>query len=217
MGVSKAGRIGALTNIREPHLMRDDAKSRGDLVINWLNAESDTASDIAKNNVANRDITNYAAALKLSANLYNGYNLLFGDVTNLVSFNSRHHTLQALSAGVYGMSNATLDTPWPKLRKGKQLLQGYCERKEQSVDALFDLLSSRVQAPDNELPNTGVSLDWERRLSALFIVSEEYGTRSSTILRMNNDQQINWIERSFNHAGDVTSQQHYQWHISDNS
>lgn len=178
------GRLAALTNIRDPHHINPDAPSRGALVSDFV--------------CGNQSATDYQQHLNTHRQQYNGYNLLFGDVHHLQVLNSYSGQVTSLTPGVYGLSNAALNSPWPKLNKGVQALKGYCQQPGKLDNHhLFSLLKDQQQAPDNTLPVTGVSLEWERRLSSIFIQSAEYGTRSSTLLLMNSQQHIDYIERSF--------------------
>jgi len=105
----------------------------------------------------------------------------------------------ALTPGLYGLSNHLLDTPWPKVARGKEALGGLLSRGEDPApEALFDILSDRTIAEDRLLPDTGVGLDWERILSARFITSPVYGTRSSTLLYVDRQDRVTFIERNFN-------------------
>jgi uncharacterized protein with NRDE domain len=103
---------------------------------------------------------------------------------------------------VHGLSNHLLDTPWPKVQRGKKILADLLQSRSQLlIDGLFNLLAERIIAADDELPETGVGLMRERVLSPAFIESPEYGTRSSTVLLVDNQRQVVFIERSFGERG----------------
>jgi uncharacterized protein with NRDE domain len=105
--------------------------------------------------------------------------------------------------GIHGMSNHLLDTPWPKVERGKQALVELLGReKSPSPEALLDLLADRARPPDDRLPNTGVGLEWERVLSSIFIESPVYGTRSSTVLIIDRKKRVTFVERVFNSDAD---------------
>lgn len=188
MGINKQGDIAALTNIRAPGKERENAVSRGELVTNYL-ANSTSQS-------------NYLSTLQQNHFDYNGYNLLFGNLSQLQVYNSFDNTAFELEEGVYGLSNASLDSPWPKLDMGKSELARYCEQADDlSFEHLFELLGNKLPAKDEDLPNTGIPIELEKKLSSIFITSPEYGTRSSTVLLIDQRQEVYWEERTFSPQG----------------
>jgi uncharacterized protein with NRDE domain len=188
MGINKSGDIAALTNIRAPGKERKNAISRGELVTNYLKPSTQKSD--------------YLNKLKDSHADYNGYNLLFGNISKLQVYNSFDDTSFELNEGVFGLSNASLDSPWPKLDVGKSALARYCQNSDNlSFEHLFELLGDSSPAKDEDLPDTGISIEWEKMLSSIFIRSPKYGTRSSTVLLIDNKQQVYWEERTFSIAG----------------
>lgn len=201
MGVTRNAHIAALTNIRNPVAQRSDKISRGGLVVDYLRQQPLTA----------RHLT----TLEKTAERYNGFNLLFGHYLNLAVFNS--HTLQHefLRPGVHALSNASLNTPWPKSLKGTDGLSRYIQQaKHINVEALFKLLRDSTTAPDEQLPDTGVTAEWEKALSSVFIQTPEYGTRSSTLLFFDRYQQVNWYECTYSKHGTPVQTQHFSWKVS---
>ena len=169
LGITRAGRFAALTNYRDPRSVRPDAPSRGHLVSDYLRGGEPARG--------------YLDRLMPRADAYNGFNLLLGDETGLYYYSNRAGGFQALAPGVYGLSNHLLDTPWPKLERGRRALRRVLDHgSDPTPDALLHLLMDRTPAPDAELPDTGVPLEWERWLSPIFITAPNYGTRSSTVL-----------------------------------
>lgn len=168
LGVSRSGRLAALTNYRDPTAIKPGAPSRGGLVESWLSGTVPAQT--------------YLEQLHCRAEDYNGFNLLLGDTEELWYYGSRAGAPQLLPPGVYGLSNQLLDTPWPKVVRGKQALTALLDRPELAIDDLFALLADQHQPPDEQLPDTGVGLELERRLAPLFIASPNYGTRCSTAL-----------------------------------
>ena len=159
LGMSRDGRFAALTNYRAPHEMRADAPTRGTLVSDWLsgsdNGQHETPLD-------------YLQHVARTGDIYNGFNLLVGDWTRreLGWYCNRSNTAPTLlESGTHGISNAVLDTAWPKLAK-----------KRAELGAML--------ARDDELPSTGIPLERERALSAAFIETPEYGTRGTTAVRV---------------------------------
>ena len=118
---------------------------------------------------------------------------------------------QQLQTGCYGLSNAALDTAWPKVNKGKQYLRNLLQTPASQqlstteiAKQLFSILADGEQAADEILPATGISLDWERRLSSVFIRGAEYRTRCSTVVLMDNNKSVHCWERSFDSSGDFS-------------
>ena len=194
MGVTRAGHWGVVTNVREPGAYREDARSRGALVADYLRDEPDPQA--------------YLEAVAAEGDRYNGFNLLLGTPTSLYHYTNRAPGAHAVTPGIHGLSNARLDTPWPKVTRARRALQAAFQRRNVSDDALFDLLDDRRPAPDPELPNTGLGRDRERMLSPLFIESERYGTRASTVLRIGRDGTISFAERTFE-AGTPAATRHF--------
>lgn len=173
MGVTRDGRFAAVTNIRAPSQKRADAPSRGALVADYLGGRL-TAQQ-------------YVAEIADRAHAFNGFNLLVGDANTLIWFSNGEHgderNGRPLAPGIYGLSNATLDTPWPKVVRTKaQFASLLCQGAPE--DAYFEMLADTTRAPDCRLPSTGVNLEWERALSAVHIELPDYGTRASTVVRL---------------------------------
>ena len=188
------GRWAAVTNFRDGGTaLSPPGLSRGHLVSNYV-ASSDRARD-------------YARHITLSLADYAGCNLLVGDRDSLFFVSNRWHgehsaAAEPVSPGVHGLSNHSLDTPWPKVQRAKRKLQQLIDNgSELGEDALFGLLADRTPAREDELPSTGVPVEWERVLSPPFIVSERYGTRASTVLLMRTDGTVSVHERSFGAGG----------------
>lgn len=186
LGVAPGGRFAALTNVREPSVPAPaDARSRGQLVADFLRGEQGPAE--------------YLAGLDAAA--YPGFNLVVADPRALWYLSNRSGPPRALDPGVYGISNAGLDTPWPKVVRGRERLAALVAAGAATTGALLDLLADRAPANDAELPDTGVGLALERMLSPLCIVGPEYGTRSSTALRIARDGTVEFHERSLGPPG----------------
>jgi uncharacterized protein with NRDE domain len=166
MGVTASGRFAALTNYRDPALHRDDADSRGAIVTAALLADKPLA---------------FLEELLLQHTRFNPFNLLLGDRESLWCLESTSGRVHVVEPGVHGLSNAQLDTPWPKVERGKRLLGQELSQLPQH-DALFELLCDETIADDSMLPSTGVPLEWERMLSATLIRAPGYGTRSQTVV-----------------------------------
>ena len=184
LGITRGGRFAALTNVRDPRRQRSDAPSRGALVSDFL-AGSDSASD-------------YIESISADAGRFSGFNLLVCDGTDLIWYTNAEcedpRNGLPLPHGIYGVSNAFLDTPWPKVVRSKaEFASLMCTGA--SADAYFDMLSDKTRANDCRLPQTGVPIDWERTLSPVFIESPGYGTRCSTVVQLLQDGSAQLTER----------------------
>ncbi|WP_248750884.1 NRDE family protein [Pseudomonas sp. MWU15-20650] len=184
LGVNAEGRFAALTNIRNPH-QPPARKSRGELVARFLSGSL--------------PIDDYLADVNGRSIEYAGFNLLLGTRDELWHYNANEIDPTLLAPGVYGLSNAGLDTPWPKLVKAKAALKALLEHPQ--PEALLGLLSDTQTAPFADLPDTGVGLATESLLSSVFIASPSYGTRASTALIVNADGTRRMVERSFGPLG----------------
>lgn len=167
LGAAAGRRFAALTNYRDPAALKPAAPSRGALVADFLGGRDGPAA--------------YTERLAASAACFNGFNLLVGDGAELAYLSNCGDGRRILPPGIYGLSNHLLDTPWPKVARGKSALAEALGHLP-DTGRLFDLLRDDSTAPDEGLPRTGVSMEWERLLSAAFVRSAAYGTRSSTVL-----------------------------------
>ncbi len=185
LGIDRSGRFAMVSNFRDGRTTpKPRAPSRGRLVSDYLNG-IEAAAD-------------YLATVRARGPLYNGFNLLAGDPGGVYYYSNRAPGPRRLSRGVFGLSNHLLDTPWPKLVRAKWGLERLlASHRPLALEALFALLADRLIAPDPELPDTGIPLEWERLLSSIFIQSPEYGTRSSTVLTVDRAGRLTFVERSF--------------------
>ncbi|HEX2531624.1 MAG TPA: NRDE family protein, partial [Burkholderiaceae bacterium] len=172
-GITGSGRFGAVTNIRAPQEKRVNAPTRGALVADYLTGKKPAAE--------------YIAGIVDRNDEYNGFNLIIGDAKQLIWFSNRAEgdarNGRPLPPGIYGLSNALLDTPWPKVVRAKaQFSSLLCQGAPEA--AYFEMLSDTARAPDCRLPQTGIGLEMERVLSAVCIESPNYGTRASTVVQL---------------------------------
>lgn len=181
MGITRSGRFAALTNLRDPSQRKADAPSRGQLVVDFLRSPLGSSA--------------WLRALQHGTVHYQGFNLLVYDGRLLLGYESSGQRMIRFGRGLHAVSNAGFDTPWPKV----QALKAGMATAGTDEAALFALLADRRLAPDPQLPHTGVPLEWERLLSAAFICSPGYGTRSSSLLRLGSDG-ADFIERRFEHG-----------------
>lgn len=182
------GRWAAVTNVRRMEPRDPDAPSRGELVAGYLREPLNPAQ--------------WADTLAQWAPRYAGFNLLLGDAQGAhYASNAPLYRSAPLAPGIHAVSNASLDTPWPKLLHLKAALARWCAQGEQDPQALFTALADPREAEAFELPDTGVGLERERFLSPAFIRGSEYGTRASTVLCIDHEHRAHFIERRFGPEG----------------
>jgi uncharacterized protein with NRDE domain len=182
-GITRNGRIAAITNYRDPAALRSEAPSRGRLVSDFLKGGEDPET--------------YLSGLALNAERYNGFNLIVGLQDQLSWYSNQGHGIQRITSGIHGLSNHLLNTPWPKVSRGKAALNAILSNSPVLLpDALFDILLDRSVPSDDRLPDTGVGIEWERILSPIFIAGPGYGTRSSTLLLIDREDRVTFLERT---------------------
>jgi len=168
LGVTNTGKFCALTNYRDPKNFNPNAFSRGNIVTDYL-TQSIAATEYIYNHMA-------------GISQYNDFNLICYEQEQLIYFGSKEGTIKTLAPGIYGLSNALLDSAWPKVVHGKNELQQYLQLDPIDAEKGFEILGNPSIAPDDLLPETGISLEFERMLSAMHIQVEGYGTRSSNVI-----------------------------------
>ncbi len=199
-GITKQGKIAALTDYRDPSLHKSDAPSRGKLVHDFL--------------LSKERPTDYLDGLIHKAHKYNGFNLIVGEKANLYWYSNLGGKPTKLRPGIYGVSNHLLDTAWPKVSRGKKAFKNLImEHKKLLPEKFFSILLDKTVADDKSLPDTGVGLDWERVLSPIFITTPTYGTRSSTLLFVTLDDHVTFIERNYDAGPEHKPTVKYQFKI----
>ncbi|SHG18925.1 NRDE family protein [Ornithinibacillus halophilus] len=187
LGVTKQGRFAALTNFRHPDHMGTGGKSRGEIVKNYLSEDLSTEE--------------YITQLRSSKEDFVGYNVLVGSPEELFYYNNVEDTITKIEPGTYGLSNHFLNTPWPKVVKGTQNLKNYTKDTSKVDEAkLFELLLDAEESAEEELPNTGIGRELEKKLSPLFIKLPDYGTRCSTVLTIDYKNNLTFVERNYEHG-----------------
>lgn len=202
LGATRNGRFAAVTNVREPDQTRPDARSRGELTSGFL--------------LGHASAEDYLSELQPVGNQFNGFNLICGTVHQLFHYSNRSPAPIALTSGVHGVSNRVLDTPWPKVTGGKAELTTLLQQSTFNLDEVIPILNQRNPAADETLPDTGVGLVMERMLSSRFIHAPltGYGTRVSTVLRVDITGQVEWKEWSWNSAGECESVRDHRFPLS---
>lgn len=174
LGVSPSGRWAALTNVREPGGETDSLRSRGEIIPAYLDSDESPVTFLKRLHGMSAE--------------YNGFNVLAGDPDHLAYYSNRTHGVELLSPGYYAISNARLDTPWPKVRAARRAIRAAVEGPEPVThEGLRRAIQQRDRYDDHLLPETGVGPEWERALSSMFIETENYGTRSTTSLLIRAD------------------------------
>lgn len=188
LGVNRRGRFALLTNVRAPSERNPHAPTRGALVVSALQSGGSIAT--------------WLQNLAVRSHVYNGFNLLVGDAAPVREPELHYHSNRLgeaprrLEPGIYGLSNAFLDTPWPKVTRAVGRFA--CQLASRAdPEALLALMADRALAPDHALPSTGVPLEWERVLSAIQIRANGYGTRATTVITVRNDGLVVFVERTF--------------------
>jgi uncharacterized protein with NRDE domain len=186
LGVTRGGRFAALTNYRDPEQRREGTPSRGTLVTSILESGAATAQTLEYLRDVGAD--------------YNGFNLIFSDGERLAIYESVRGIGRELGPGIYGLSNHLLDTPWPKVQNGKSRLSEALGNRVDTA-AVLALLRDDTPAPDDQLPRTGISLQWERLVSSAFVRAPDYGTRCSTLLRIDQHRRACFDEWTWDATG----------------
>jgi len=209
MGVTRQGRFAAITNYRDPAATGEAPRSRGELTLDFLSGSATPSI--------------YLSEIAKRASEYAGFSLLLGDGKYLWHFSNRHTVCgctpispEMLRPGIYGLSNAKLNTPWPKVELGKQHLTQLLDSGPPEHEALLGLINDRQQACAEALKLQGMETEMEQVLSAQFIQAGEYGTRSSTTMWIDDTGALNWRELSFDRQGKIsgTRQEQFEQLIS---
>ena len=193
MAVTTTGRFAAVTNYREVADKPESARSRGLLITDFLESCS--------------DIADFSAELTRHAQCYSGYNLIYGQLPDRLFYFSNRSAGKpvTLSPGIYALSNHLLDTPWPKVKLGKRAFKDIIIKNANGNinSKLFSLLADQTQAPAGELPNTGVDNSLETLLSSIYIESDHYGTRCSSVITVDASCCLNFTELTHTPPADL--------------
>ena len=193
-GVNKQGQIAGVTNLRVAQKSSAAMRTRGELVTNTLSSGSLVCPNWLIEHSDN----------------YQPFNFIFGQGTDLFCFNSMNKNTVKLANGFHAICNGTLDDIWPKMAKGQQALEALINQSTDiDVQALIQLMKDDSQPQDHELPNTGVGLEWERRLAAIYIQHPDYGTRSTSILLEDTQGRMHFTEVRYDGKGRQLGQQDF--------
>jgi uncharacterized protein with NRDE domain len=185
IGMSKLGKMAAITNFRDPDHMDPKAPSRGQITKDYL--ENDDSA------------IHFLEKLQNDQRPFNGYNLLLRDHSGYYHYSNISHQITTIENGIHGLSNHLLNTPWPKVQKGRKKLQQLIKTDHIDDHTLFNLLNDKSEASDELLPDTGVPREIEKKLSAMHIDMEGYGTRCSTVITISKKMEVHFVELT--HSG----------------
>lgn len=200
LGVNPKGAFAAVTNYRDPSINEPGSPSRGALPVAALRA--------------GRPGRDFGAWLDRDGHRYNGFNLLFGDGRDIRYGSNRGAPTRVLEPGLYGLSNHLLESPWPKVERGKSLLRPWLAGDATPTPGpLLEMLRDRARPDDDYLPDTGIGLEWERLLAPMFIVSRRYGTRASTVVIVDATGRIQFAERTYDWQGNAIGDVHFEFTV----
>lgn len=197
LGVTNQGKFAALTNFRDftQEPITSDKITRGEIVTNYL--------------TENMSPKAYLEKLHQHKDHYEGFNVLIGNADQLFYYNNIENKIKEVTSGTHGISNHMLDTPWPKVTKSKQKFKEYImDHHVIGANDLFDIFSNDELAEDRDLPETGVGINLERQLSPMFIKTPDYGTRCSTVLFIDHDNYLTFVERTYQNGEFVRDSRH---------
>jgi uncharacterized protein with NRDE domain len=183
LAMTKAGKVGMVTNYRDPKNIDLKAPSRGHLVSDFL--------------IHDEEPEEYLRGISSNDKKYNGFNLMVGDTNALWYCSNYKAGIERLSSGFYGLSNHLLETPWPKVSRGKEKIKPILANSVIDPEMLFEILYDDQVAGDNLLPDTGLTLERERALSSMFIKTEGYGSRCSTVILIDKNNDVLFSERVY--------------------
>ncbi|MFT6026645.1 MAG: hypothetical protein ACI8P5_000897 [Bacteroidia bacterium] len=201
LGINKHGKISFLTNYRHSDFFNRKGPTRGMLVSDFLSG--------------NTEAEEYLKSIENSED-YNGFNLISGNFKDLYYFSNVENRVGKIENGVHGLSNAFLNSSWPKVDLGKTQLSAAIETNNLESDYLFSILKDEKQANPELLPNTGVSDELEKMLSSKFINTKDYGTVCSTVVKADKAGNCLFEERTFNSNGKETDRVEFAFTVTEN-
>jgi uncharacterized protein with NRDE domain len=202
LGVARSGRFGVVTNFRDLQAPAEYSPSRGSLIPRFLTGATSPKE--------------FLDDLRGAAPRYSGFNLLVGGSRALYYFSNRGTPAPlSLKPGIYGVANHLLDTPWPKLTITRARFTDLLKQPNVNAEALFNILTDRTPAPDEQLPHTGLPLEWERTVSAPFVVNDRYGTRSSNVWLIERTGRTILHERRFDPNGIQSGASRFEFKSAD--
>jgi uncharacterized protein with NRDE domain len=184
MAMTTSGRIAMVTNYRDLRNLKTKAPSRGHLVSDFLLRDDDPKS--------------YLENVEKIKHKYNGFNLIVGSANALYYLSNSKDGIEELSPGFYGLSNHLLQTPWPKIELAKAMIKPILDKEEVNPEELLNIMQNESRADEKDLPDTGIGIEREKALSSMFIKTDGYGTRCSTVVLVKKTGEVTFIERTYN-------------------
>lgn len=200
LGINKNGNLAALTNYRDPKKINPQAPSRGNITKNFL--------------LNHTEPTAYTNLLEKQGATFNGYNLLLRYASKMYHYSNVSKTLTELSKGTFGLSNALLNTSWPKVEEAKARLAQALSNDLIDLQQLTDMMQLHHIPEDDKLPSTGVPLEVERLLSPMYIKMKGYGTRCTTALTIDHENVLKFQETNYNEHFEVTDVKKFEFEVS---
>ncbi len=182
MAVHKNGRFTAVTNYRDPKNLKEGTRSRGNLPANFL--------------LGSENGEEYSGRALSDGAKYNGFNLLTMDADDMWHVSNYEHKINRIPHGIHGLSNSLLNDPWPKVVKAKNHFAEII-RQHFELENLIYMMQDADLADDKDLPSTGVSYTWEKALSAMCVRTRDYGTRCSTAVTVDYNDNVKFLEHSY--------------------
>lgn len=201
MGMTRSGKVSMLTNYRDPGRINQKAPSRGHLVSDFLKNDSTPEA--------------YLKFIDKNGKNYNGFNIIVGNAEELWYYSNYKDGVDKLSPGFYGISNHLLETPWPKVLYGKQKIERAFKKSVIDPEEVFEILYDDQRAIDDQLPDTGLTLERERALSSMFIKTNDYGSRCSTIILIDKTNEVLFSERVYDLTTFEHTTQTYRFALND--
>jgi len=195
LATARSGRFAAVTNYREQQRAQAGLRSRGEIVTNFVSTDVDAMTFIST----------------FADDIYAGVSILAADQENICYTSNRGDEPVSLEPGIYGLSNASLDTPWSKLTRSKDALTALIDAEKVNNTTLLRLLGDRTPAASSVVESGELPFKLARTLTAPFIVADTYGTRCSTVLLMSNDGRVDFCERRFAADGTVSGDSNFSF------
>lgn len=200
LGMHVDGRFATVTNVRAGHAVRRGPRSRGLIVTDFLLGDSSAPA--------------HAAALMASARDYDGFNLLSWDGDNLSWLSNQADAPRTLASGVHTLSNAQLDTAWPKTDRLRRAFTRVMDTHPHNpVPALLEVLRDNTRAADEHLPDTGIGQERESWLSSIFIEGAGYGTRCSSVLTVSDNGHVSFHERRYDGDAQASGDSRFEFEL----
>lgn len=199
LGMTKEGRIGVLTNYRHFHSQPGGQKSRGELIPTFLKSSLDPKNVLA-------DIIS-------RGHQYDGFNMIAGTSTKLNYISNVHNSLEEIPPGIHGISNGFLNTSWPKVDVAKEKYRSATSGADIDEEAIFSFLKNKETYPQESLPDTGLSPEKEKAVSPIFIELKNYGTRCSTLITVDKNGLVSFVEKSYHKNCESETERRFQFKL----